>query len=79
MGAAIAAGNHLEKGICALLVMAAVISANEKTKEKDDSEKNIMFQYPKLTAQAIEIKINASPIRLVRAVIIPAPKDLAFW
>ena len=38
----------------------------------------IRFQWPIERVHAIEIKIRASPTRLVRAVIIPAPKDFAF-
>lgn len=77
MGAAIAAGSHLEKGICALLVIAATVIKIARGIIKEDSQKYIIFQV-EFKAQAIEIRIKTSPIRLVRAVIIPAAKDLGF-
>ena len=36
-------------------------------------------QCPKFKHMAILIRINTSPIRFVRAVIIPAARDLGFW
>ena len=78
MGAAIAAGSHLEKGTCALLVIAATIREIDIRNEKENVLGIINVQYPRFKAQAIEIKIKASPIRFVKAVIIPAPKDLSF-
>lgn len=79
MGAAIAAGSQLEKGIWALFVIAATAKEIENHKEKEKSNVNIIFQKPKFTAHAMEIRISASPIRLVNAVIIPAPREFAFW
>lgn len=79
VGAAIAAGNQLEKGICALLVIAASIREMAVIKSYEDGENNIGFQCPCLISQAMEIRMRASPIRLVSAVIIPALKDLGFW
>ena len=39
----------------------------------------IIDQCPKLAHSAMLIRINTSPIRFVRAVIIPAAKDFGFW
>lgn len=78
MGAAIAAGSQLEKGIWALLVIAATVINVASQKDWLVSQKNIMFHWL-FRAQAIEIKISTSPIRFVRAVIIPAASDLGFW
>ena len=71
-----AAGSHLEKGIWALLVIAAKVIAIAMRGV-------IMFiliinQCPWFSVQAIEIRIITSPMRLVRAVIIPAAKDFGF-
>lgn len=75
VGAAIAAGSQVENGICALLVMAAIIIvvAINTLIEKDLKEK---FQCPAINAHEIARINKASPIRLVKAVIIPALKDL---
>lgn len=73
-----AAGSHLEKGIWALLVMAAITMAIPTIFGILFLEKLNRFQSPSLTRNAIEMMRRASPIRLDRAVIIPAPKDLGF-
>lgn len=79
MGAAIAAGSHLENGICALLVIAATTIKKIVALDKECSHILKMFQWPWFKVHAIEIKSRTSPIRFVRAVIIPAAKDLGFW
>lgn len=73
VGAAIAAGNHLEKGIWALLVIAAtIIAAAVYLLERKNSLKVITFQWAWFKVIAIATNNSASPRRLVRAVIIPA-------
>lgn len=57
--------------------MAAIVIKNVRAKENEESQKNIIFQ-EELIAQAMEIRIRTSPIRLVSAVIIPAARDLGF-
>lgn len=79
VGAAIAAGNQLEKGICALLVIAARVIEVQIINEKLDSHILMISQWPWFKDQAIDRRIITSPIRLVRAVIIPAASDLGFW
>jgi hypothetical protein len=74
-----AAGSHLENGICALLVIAAVIIAiiwNSLLSFVKSICK--MFQCPCDSVQAIDNRIATSPIRFVNAVISPALKDLGF-
>lgn len=78
VGAAIAAGSHLENGICALLVIAATMIVKICGQRCGDSHICIMFQCPWARVNAIAIRIITSPIRLVSAVIIPAAKDLGF-
>ena len=76
MGAAIAAGNHEEKGIWALLVIAAVINS------KLSSVRDVGLLYTEGLSvkedniRGIDTIISASPIRLVRTVMYPAAKDL---
>lgn len=72
MGAAIAAGSHLENGIWALLVMAATVrhAATVVLIGKEDEFR--IIQWPWLRNRAIEIRRRASPMRFIRAVIIPA-------
>jgi len=81
VGAAIAAGSHAEKGICALFVQAdkiiIPIRAFGISKPPSPYTPNLQDPYGKI--RAIEIKSPASPSRLVRAVIIPALKDLDLW
>lgn len=77
VGAAIAAGSQLEKGICALLVIAA-----SKIKRLVHDTKSLFHvlitnQCPSLNISAIAINSITSPIRLVRAVIMPAPNLFA--
>jgi hypothetical protein len=79
VGAAIAAGSQLEKGICALFVIAATIRARLIISEKELVWGNKKFQYPRFRPHAIEIKIRTSPMRLVRAVIIPPARALGVW
>lgn len=80
VGAAIAAGNQAENGICALLVIAAKIAKQQITfillSPLDTIRK---FQEPNSTIPAILNRIATSPIRFLRAVIIPAPLDFSFW
>lgn len=78
VGAAIAAGNHLENGIWALFVIAAREIAITWSHRVSRSHMWVMVQCPWLMVRAMAIKIITSPIRLVRAVIIPAPSDLGF-
>lgn len=80
VGAAMAAGSQEENGICALLVMAAIV------REANRSEERLVLlcvlrasQLPWLKDQAILRRIRTSPMRLVRTVIIPAAKDFGFW
>lgn len=77
VGAAIAAGSHAEKGIWALFVKAVIII--KMTNRKLEYIWVFMkFQWLLLKASAIARISKASPIRLVRAVSIPAPSDLLF-
>jgi hypothetical protein len=76
VGAAIAAGSHLEKGIWALLVMAATIIRILTQGEMSLSQTLITSQWPLLNMSAIVISNITSPIRLVKAVIRPAPSLL---
>ena len=79
VGAAIAAGSHLENGSWALFVIAARRILTPKMFEYGDSHESKMFQCDVLRYQPILINKRTSPIRLVRAVIMPAAKDLGFW
>lgn len=79
VGAAIAAGNQAENGIWALLVIAAIIKNIHKKKESYKFKKFIYLHLPIKKDKEIQPKIKTSPIRLVKAVIIPALKDLKFW
>lgn len=73
-----AAGSHLEKGIWALFVMAAITMAIPTAFGILLPERLNRFQSPSLTRNAIEMMRRASPIRFDRAVIIPAARDLGF-
>lgn len=79
VGAAIAAGNQLEKGICALFVIAAI--KIDKIIRLFNVLSHILKinQWLLLKDQPMASNRATSPIRLVRAVTIPAPKDLGFW
>lgn len=70
VGAAIAMGSQGENGNCALLVIPAIKVAITKG---DEGVKKGMFQWAHDTAVAIPAIRAISPIRFVRAVIIPAP------
>lgn len=79
VGAAIAAGNHLENGICALLVIAARVTAVRRRGDIGVVCMLVISQWPWLIVHAIARSSMASPIRFVSAVIIPAARDLGFW
>lgn len=79
VGAAIAAGSQLEKGVWALFVMAAIkIETIIKFCRGEDQTLKInqLFVF---NVQAIATSKATSPMRFVNAVIIPAPRDLGFW
>lgn len=78
VGAAIAAGNQAEKGICALLVIAATIIVSQINDVGASIFMDIIFHESILNASAIEINSRTSPRRLVKAVINPALHDLGF-
>lgn len=79
VGAAIAAGSQLENGIWALFVIAARVILIQIIYENLDCHMLIISQCPWFRVQAIDRSSITSPIRLVRAVIIPAANDLGFW
>lgn len=77
MGAAIAAGSHEENGTWALLVIAANINIVVTVIG------NMVFivrafHWLLNRINLIDSRISTSPIRLVRAVIMPAANDLLF-
>lgn len=78
MGAAIAAGNQAENGVCALFVMAPtmiiIITMNIMFFEQKFRFHSLVVR----TQQILKIN-NESPRRLVIIVIIPADRDLSFW
>jgi len=78
VGAAIAAGSHLIKGNCALLVIAATINidAINKCEGVDQGNKGTQCEFKH---HAIVKRINKSPNRLVIAVIKAAPWDFGVW
>jgi hypothetical protein len=78
VGAAIAAGSHLENGICALFVIAATVMQKICMTDILESHIFMIYQCPWLSVHAIDNNSMTSPIRLVRAVIIPAARDLGF-
>jgi len=78
VGAAIAAGSHLEKGICALFVIAATRIIAVISMCVGSSHKWTIVQWPCLRQSAIVMRMRTSPIRFVRAVIMPAARDLGF-
>lgn len=69
-----AAGSHAEKGICALLVIldATIISIITGIAEVVLAPVLVNLQSPAETRRDTLIRIPTSPIRLVKAVIIPA-------
>lgn len=79
VGAAMAAGSHLENGIWALLVIAANMIVRIRYVLSGEDHINVMFQWDIFRTHAIEINRRTSPIRFVKAVIIPAASDLLFW
>lgn len=79
VGAAMAAGNQLENGIWALLVIAATEMVKIIRYEYCEGHIVVIFQWPWLRDHAMAKRIITSPMRLVRAVIIPAAKDFGFW
>jgi hypothetical protein len=78
VGAAIAAGSHLEKGICALLVQPATMIAITCIAIIGVCHICVIVQWPWFRVIAIAIRIITSPIRFIRAVTIPAPRDFGF-
>lgn len=80
VGAAIAAGSHLENGICALFVIAAkVIIAIWRILFIFSVLIWIIFQWPWDRVHPIDRRMATSPIRFVIAVTSPALSDLEFW
>lgn len=76
MGAAIAIGSQGENGNCALLVMAAKRVARRRG---IDGVRRGMFQWAVVMVVAMPAISPISPIRLVRAVISPAPSVEGVW
>lgn len=77
VGAAMAAGSQAEKGSCALLVIAAIMSSNIIS----PVTLNLFwtkFHCPAEKARAQATIRRASPIRFVIRVIMPAAIDLSF-
>lgn len=79
VGASIAAGSQLEKGIWALLVIPAMVKDIIMIEEYSFIQTLVMIQFPFCRSQAILTKIKTSPIRFVKAVNMPAARDLGFW
>lgn len=73
-----AAGSHLENGIWALLVIAAIRIEIIIKFDIFLDHILVIIQWLLFKDHPIEIRIKASPIRLVRAVIIPALSDFGF-
>jgi len=69
-----AAGNHAEKGICALLVIleATIINTTMGVTKVLLTPALVNLQSPAETRREMLIRMPTSPIRLVKAVIIPA-------
>ena len=78
VGAAIAAGSHLEKGIWALLVIPASIIQMMVYFIEGLLSIFKMNQCPCWRVSAMAIRIITSPTRFVRAVMSPAPSLLGF-
>ena len=73
-----AAGSHAEKGIWALLVIAATIIKRGTSKPKLEAEEKdqiTKLKSPSIVNQAIETKIQTSPTRFDKTVIMPALLD----
>ena len=81
VGAAMAAGNHAEKGIWALMVQAKVTKINIKMNEISlfIFLVNLYLQSTILIIILIQINKPTSHNRLVKAVIMPALSDLDLW
>jgi hypothetical protein len=75
VGAAIAAGSQAENGIWALLVIPAINRQAAVIKDRGVSHINKIFQWPWRAVKPIATRSITSPIRLAKAVIIPADKD----
>lgn len=78
VGAAIAAGSHLLKGIWALLVIPAIIINKLTNTKPSKSHKHKTFQWPNTIMIDTALKIKQSPTRFIKTVNIPAAKDLLF-
>ena len=70
-----AAGSQLENGTWALLVHAASIMLNIITISRFECQREIILQWVDMAIHPMESRIRASPMRFVRAVIIPALRD----
>lgn len=74
-----AAGSQEENGIWADLVNPAT-RINILTQIIElFSHKTKIDQCPRFSMNTIDIRIITSPIRFIRAVIIPAARDFGFW
>lgn len=78
VGAAIAAGNHLENGICADFVNPAIMINQVIIHELEVCQIEIIDQCPIFMSRAIDRRIITSPTRFISAVIIPAASDFGF-
>src|SRR6218665_1948588 len=79
VGAAMAAGSHLENGTWGLLVIAAIVIAKICQFFALEVHMCRIFQCPWFKVHAIAKRSTPSPMRLVKALIIPAARDLGFW
>jgi len=79
VGAAIAAGSQLENGIWALLVIAARVRHRVAGALNEKRWVLIFVQWPWFRKRAIAMRMQASPTRFIRAVIIPAPRAVGVW
>lgn len=59
--------------------MAAVIISSVMVIDSVEFHILIISQWPCVSIRPIDRRINTSPTRLVRAVIIPAASDFGFW
>lgn len=69
VGAAIAMGNHAEKGYCALFEQAAIVNKNNDINVNCSFIRK--FQFIVIIINPIDIKIKISPTRFDRRVIEP--------
>lgn len=79
VGAAMAAGSQVEKGIWALLVVAASTRRKAMVRVSGEVHELRGPHWPEVSVREIATIISASPIRLVRTVIMPAPRERGFW